>query len=51
MWKIRSNIAIKFSDYMDNSGNLTKPSSRVNSLSNTEQNTPRTLNLNTSRRL
>jgi len=41
MWKIRSNIARKFSDYMDDSGNLIKPSSRLNSLSYTEQHTPR----------
>lgn len=31
MWKIRSNIARKFSDYMDDSKNLTKPS-RMSSL-------------------
>lgn len=49
MWKIRSNIARKFSDYIDDSGNLTKPSSRINSVPFTEQNTPR--NLATSRKL
>jgi hypothetical protein len=27
MWRIRSSIARKFSDYMDNPGNLVKPSS------------------------
>jgi hypothetical protein len=40
MWRLRSNIARKFSDYIDDSGNLTKPS-RLNSISMTEQVTPR----------
>lgn len=50
MWKIRSNIARKFSDYIDDSGNLTKPS-RLNSISMTEQVTPRQRKYLTSRKL
>ncbi len=50
MWKIRSNIARKFSDYIDDSGNLMKPS-RLNSISQTEQMTPRGQKLFTPRRM
>jgi len=50
MWKIRSNIARKFSDYIDDSGNLTKPS-RLNSISVTEHVTPREHKYFTSRKL
>jgi hypothetical protein len=40
MWKIRSSIARKFSDYIDDSGNLTRPS-RKNSIYGSELPTPR----------
>ena len=50
MWRIRSNIARKFSDYIDDSINLTKPS-RLNSISMTEQVSPRESKYMTTRRM
>ena len=50
MWRIRSNIARKFSDYIDDSGNLTKPS-RLNSISMTEQVSPRENKYMTTRKM